>query len=269
VPAPDRQYCGTADALYRNLLALRKDAEHVLILSADHIYEMDYRRLLESHVRQNADATLSAIVYPTELSSQFGILQVDTENRICGFEEKPARPREIPDKPGSVLANMGVYVFRKDVLLESLREDASDSRSAHDLGRNILPRLVAERNAAASRFEGYWKDVGTLDSYYDASLECHALSATGCVITDDVRIHRTAEVTDSILLPGVTVGPHARIHRAILDEGVHVMAGATIGTGSEETFAVSANGIVVVPAESVVMPKNYPVPMRSPALAAV
>ncbi len=255
VPAPERAYLGTADALYRNLSALTPGIEHILILSADHIYDMDYRRLLQSHIERDADATMSVIVYPSELSRQFGILEVNQDNRICGFEEKPARPRELSGQPGRVLANMGVYVFRKDVFVDALHQDATDSTSAHDIGRNILPRLVTEKIAYAYRFDDYWRDVGTLDSYYDATLDWHEPSASGCFISEGVRIHHTAEVTDSILLPGVTVGAHARIHRSIVDQDVQVLTGATIGYGEDENFVVSANGVVVVPADSIVNPR--------------
>jgi glucose-1-phosphate adenylyltransferase len=206
------------------------------------------------------------VVYPSEASHQFGILEVDSQDRIVGFEEKPAHPRELPGRSGKVLANMGVYVFRKEVLLDALQRDANDSISVHDIGRNVLPELVKHHHLSAFRFEDpdtrsprYWKDVGTIDSYYEASMTwlgalptAHRLA--GSVIAEGVRIHRSAKVIDSILMPGVEIGPGARIRRAILDENVRVLAGARLGyeSGESQAFAHTPMGVVVVPANSIV-----------------
>src|SRR5262245_20890347 len=229
VPAPTRAYSATADALFRNIHLLNPCDEHILVLSADHIYDMDYQELLQYHVHSGADATVAAILYPIELSPQFGILEVDHENRIVDFEEKPAEPKEVPGHPGKVLANMGIYVFRKHIFLEMLRRDAQDPTSAHDIGRNIFPHLVKQKHISAFRFDGYWKDVGTLDSYYEANMEwlqalpsTHRMAGSGSVIADGVRIHRTAQVIESIVMPGVVIGANACVRRAILDEHVRV-----------------------------------------------
>jgi glucose-1-phosphate adenylyltransferase len=188
--------------------------------------------------------------------------------RVREFEEKPAHPRELPGLPGRVLVNMGVYVFRKDVLLEALKRDAADSTSSHDIGRDILPALVNRRNLAAFRFEDpdtrsprYWKDVGTIDSYYEASMNwlaavpnTHRLAGSASVIAEGARIHRTAEVMDSIVMPGVEIGPGARIRRAILDENVRVLAGARLGYEATDipAYTRTPKGVLVVPANSVV-----------------
>jgi glucose-1-phosphate adenylyltransferase len=271
MPRPDREYRGTADALFRNIPLLDSKTRFVLILSADHIYNMDYRELLQFHVDRNADVTLSAVVHPGESSRQFGILEVDELDRVTGFEEKPARPKNLPGSPGYVLANMGIYVFGKEALLDALRNDADDHASDHDIGRNILPRLVKQQKLlSAFRFQDpnagqsrYWKDVGTIDSYYEASMSwlnslpvAHRLAGSGSLIGDDVRVHPTAEVTDSILMSGVTIGPRARIRKAIIDENVRVLAGAHIGCGAREgqTFACTSNGVTVVAANSIVRP---------------
>jgi glucose-1-phosphate adenylyltransferase len=254
VPSPLLPYTGTADALLQNLRALQGDARDVLVLSADHIYEMDYRELLQCHIARNADATLATIVYPSASSRRFGIVETDAAGRVAGFQEKPDKPKELLGKPGRVLANMGIYIFRREVLLDALQRDAEDSTSAHDIGRNILPELVKHHNVFAFRFEDpvtgrprYWKDVGTIDSYYEAGMEwlarlpsTHHLARSGSVIAGGVRIHCTAEVIDSILLPGVVIGPGARIRRAILDENVQVMPGAEIG------YDANSNCVVVV-----------------------
>ena len=163
---------------------------------------------------------------------------------------------------------MGIYVFNKDVFLESLQRDAEDSHSVHDIGRNILPDLLNHCRLSAFRFEDpesgvprYWKDVGTIDSYYEASMtwlrtlpDHHSMSGSASVISEGVRIHRTAEVVDSILMPGVVIGPGARVRRAILDENVHVLAGARLGyeTSESHAFARTATGVVVVQADSII-----------------
>jgi len=214
---------------------------------------MDYQDLLQYHVESGADATVASIVYPIELSRQFGILEVDKESRIVQFEEKPAQPKHVPGIPGKVLANMGIYVFRKSSFLEVLQRDAVDPMSAHDIGRNILPNLVRQKRLYAFQFQKYWRDVGTIDSYYEANMEwlnalprTHRLAESGSVIADKVRIHRTAEVIQSIVMPGVVIGANARVRRAILDENVRVESGARIGS------ADSDNAISVIAANSLI-----------------
>jgi glucose-1-phosphate adenylyltransferase len=229
---------------------------------------MDYRELLRSHVESGAEATLGAVVYPAESSREFGILQVDRDDRILGFEEKPRVPKEIPSQPGCVLANMGIYVFEKETLIDALNRDAADSGSAHDIGRNILPCLVRHRKVHAFRFEDrqtrmprYWKDVGTIDSYYEASMDwlrqlpaSHRLAGSRSVICDGARVHPTAEVVDSVIMPRVVVGPHARVRCAILDENVHVTGGTRIGFGGMDdlTFKRTPKGVIVVPGDTTV-----------------
>ncbi len=259
VPAPQNNYLGTADALLRNLHSLAEGTRYVLVLSADHIYDMDYRTLLEFHAGCEAEGTLAAIVYPREASRQFGILESDGSGRIVGFEEKPLTPRELPGQPGSVLANMGIYVFNREFLQDALRRDAADPASAHDIGKNILPELVKTAKLSAFRFENsgdgtpaYWKDVGTIVSYYEASMDwlrslpvTHRLAGRGSVIADGVRIHPFARVSDSILMSGVEVGPGAQVCRAILDENVRVMPGAQIGSEVPgEITVIAANSVV-------------------------
>jgi glucose-1-phosphate adenylyltransferase len=268
VSRPSQDYSGTADALFRNIRLLGSKSRYVLILSADHIYDMDYRGLLRFHVDRGADATLSALVYPSESSDQFGILEVDELDRVTGFEEKPARPKELPGRPGTVLASMGIYVFSKDVFLNALRQDSDDPTSDHDIGRNILPRLVKQQKVVSFRFEDpetgrsrYWKDVGTIDSYYEAGMTwlnslpgTHRLAGSGSIIAEGALIHPSAEVIGSILMPGVTVGPGARIRRAILDEHARVLAGAHIGCDAarDQAFVRTPRGVLVVAADSTV-----------------
>jgi glucose-1-phosphate adenylyltransferase len=254
LPAPSEPYKGTADALYRNLHAIRPDTEYILVLSADHIYDMDYRELLRFHADRGADATMASIVYPSRASRQFGIVQVNRVDHISGFEEKPARPKELPGMPGKVLANMGIYVFNKAAFLDAFQRDAEDCASVHDIGRNVLPTLVNRSSVSAYRFDGYWKDVGTIGSYYDASMEwlrrlpsTHRLAGSTSVIAEGAHIHPTAQVMDSIVMRGVLIGPGAFVRRAILDENARIMAGAYIGN-SNEIAVVASNSTVFSPA---------------------
>lgn len=172
-------YLGTADAVYQNIYSIRDvDPKHIFVLSGDHIYKMDYSMMLEHHRRQRADVTLAAIEFPLSEGSRFGIVEVDSSFHVVGFKEKPADPQ--PIWPGSelTLVNMGVYLFNKNVLLNELIRDASDAGSTHDFGHDILPSMVGRYNIVAYNFRDenkkqakYWRDVGTIDAYYDANMD--------------------------------------------------------------------------------------------------
>lgn len=171
-------YRGTADAVYQNLEAIRRaNADHVLILCGDHIYKMDYRDLLNEHTSSGADVTVGCIPVPLDDASSFGIMQVSQDWRITDFHEKPAHPKPMPDVPDHCFASMGIYVFDTTFLLERLSCDAEDSRSAHDFGKNIIPSLIRSHNVRAFPFHdsmgdrAYWRDVGTLDAYYQANMD--------------------------------------------------------------------------------------------------
>ena len=173
-------YAGTADAICQNMSLLEKSgADYVLILSGDHIYRMDYATMLQFHVEKNAVATVACMEVGLEEARAFGVMAVDPEQRILDFEEKPAEPRALPDNPQSALASMGIYVFNLDVLRAVLQADHADPESSHDFGNDILPRLIRTQPVYAFPFtsqEGrvtmdrYWKDVGTLDAYYEANI---------------------------------------------------------------------------------------------------
>jgi glucose-1-phosphate adenylyltransferase len=172
-------YLGTADAIYQNLYSIEKDnPEFVLILSGDHIYKMDYRHLLDFHAERNADMTVAAVEVPKEQASQFGILEVDDNHRIIGFQEKPASPKTLPHHPSMCFASMGVYVFRNDFMVRVLEEDAADAQSSHDFGKDILPKLIDRARVFAFGFidenkkeAKYWRDVGTIDSFWAANMD--------------------------------------------------------------------------------------------------
>jgi glucose-1-phosphate adenylyltransferase len=177
----DRWYEGTADAIHQNKYLLeRSGAESVLILSADHIYRMDYSAMVRAHGEKRADVTVACMEVPLAEAHAFGIVRVDDQHRIVSFEEKPERPAPLPDNPAAALASMGIYIFSMELLLAELRADHDRTGSTHDFGKDILPRLLATHHVAAYRFGGdngrvtpdrYWRDVGTLDAYYAANMD--------------------------------------------------------------------------------------------------
>jgi glucose-1-phosphate adenylyltransferase len=186
VPAQQRTgeswYSGTADAVYQNLDLLREArAEHVLILAGDHVYKMDYSVMLAEHVAKGADVTVGSIDVPLADAMNFGVMAVDAQGRVVEFEEKPAQPRPLPGEPGRALASMGIYVLDTERLCAELARDAADPASSHDFGRDLLPRLVREARVIAHRYadscvnmvgtQPYWRDVGTLDAYWEANID--------------------------------------------------------------------------------------------------
>jgi glucose-1-phosphate adenylyltransferase len=280
-PAPGHRYRGTADAVFQNLAALEKtDCDLVLILSGDHLYRMDYRRLLDFHVKRGSEITVAATEYASDAASQFGVLETNVESQLIGFEEKPLHPKAIANRPSRSLVNMGVYVFNRSLLADLLSHHGA-RESAYDFGRNVLPTLVGRRGASVYNFiengkalGTYWRDVGTVDSYYRSNMElvdqtfessrnawplirgnglrpnvsdCQrdSLVADGAliessaevirsVLSSGVHIHHLAHVEDSVLLSGVRVGAGARIVRAVIDENVHVPDAMEIGYESQK-----------------------------------
>ena len=173
-------YLGTADAIWQNIDIIRAERpKYVLILSGDHIYKMDYGELLAEHYESGADMTVSCLeVSVEEAAGRFGVLEVDDTGRVIAFEEKPAKPATVPGKSDKVLASMGNYVFTTEFLFEALNEDARNKASSHDFGHDLIPRLIRLGNIKAVPFrsnvegqEAYWRDVGTLDSYWQANME--------------------------------------------------------------------------------------------------
>jgi glucose-1-phosphate adenylyltransferase len=176
----DLWYRGTADAVFQNLKQLRKQhCKYVLILGGDHIYKMDYSRMLRQHAKNNADISIASIPVNTKHASSFGILNTDNNMRVVDFIEKPKNPPEMESLPGKSLVSMGVYIFNFDILEQLLLEDASLDVSQHDFGYNIIPRAVNEHAVYAYVFDSegcadvqaYWKDVGTIDQYFSANLD--------------------------------------------------------------------------------------------------
>lgn len=243
-------YKGTANAVYQNSSFInRYNPEYVLVLSGDHIYKMDYSYMLEYHKLKGADATIAVIKVPFEEAGRFGIMNTDENGRIIEFEEKPKVPK-------STLASMGVYIFNWNVLNRFLMEDKMDHKSSHDFGKNVIPRMIASgMNVFAYAFEGYWKDVGTIESYYEASMELlekepafdlydtkwkiYSKNSTvpPSYIAPDSRTHNSminegctilGDVENSILFSGVYVGPGACVRDSIILQNVAVGEGSIV-----------------------------------------
>jgi glucose-1-phosphate adenylyltransferase len=172
-------YAGTADAIFQNIDIIRNhDPEFVLILAGDHVYKMDYGAMLAAHVDAQADITIGCIEVPAEEASAFGVMGVDEQGRVRTFTEKPKKPDSIPGNPDMALCSMGIYIFNKDFLIEQLIKDADSRISSHDFGKDVIPGLIEKYHAYAYSFrdpvthkKGYWRDVGTVDSYWEANME--------------------------------------------------------------------------------------------------
>lgn len=262
-------YDGTADAIFKNMDVIDGiNPQYVLILSGDHLYKMDYSDMLKYHKDNNADLTVSVINVSMKEASRFGIMSVDSENRITKFTEKPK-------EPDSTLASMGIYIFTWEVLRKALVEDSVDKKSEHDFGKNIIPNLLSEnKKLMAYEFSGYWKDVGTIDSYYEANMNLlkenpdfdifenvrkiysnsnispphyvgesgsveRSLVCNGCfvngkvknsILSTNVIVDKGAEVVDSILLPNVHINEKAKIYKTIIGENTEIGEKMIIGS---------------------------------------
>ncbi|HVP90954.1 MAG TPA: sugar phosphate nucleotidyltransferase [Terriglobales bacterium] len=252
----DRWYEGTADAVFQNIYTIQQEnPDYVLVLSGDHIYKSDYRKLLLYASRVEADAVLMTRVIPTSEASRFGVIGVDEDRRIVEFMEKPKKPFATPWDPAKSLISMGVYLFKTPVLIRGLIKDARQAGSSHDFGKDILPGLIAENRVFAYLFEDYWEDIGTIDAYWEANMAF--LSPDPPSILQDpgwpVRTYKpqyppsfvdggavkrsilgsgveltAATVVNSILAPGVRVREKAEVSDSILLEGVEVGRGARL-----------------------------------------
>lgn len=182
VPAQQRVgeawYRGTADAVYQNVYMIEKEAPpYLFILSGDHVYKMDYSEMYEFHLTKGADATIAAIEMESDKASEFGVIEVNRDSRVIGFEEKPKKPKTIPGKKRQSFISMGVYLFKTDAIIQELKDDALRD-TAHDFGKNIIPGIISKKKVYAYNFKDenkkkakYWRDVGTLDSYWEANMD--------------------------------------------------------------------------------------------------
>jgi len=273
-------YQGTADAVYQNIYTLEKERpEHVAILAGDHIYKMDYSKLVAFHREKAADLTIAALRMPARESRHFGIMQIDDAGRIVGFEEKPEVPKTIPGNPDYALASMGIYVFNAPFLFDELCKDATLSASAHDFGRNIIPNIVHKRRVFAFPFldenrkqDAYWRDVGTIDAYYDANIELTEVEPQLNLYDDrwPVRTYqpnlpppkfvfnskdRCGEAHDSIVCCGAIVsgghvtrtivGPQARVNSYAHVEDSIIFARVDIGRRAKIRRAIIDKGVQI------------------------
>ncbi len=226
-------YKGTANAIYQNINFIeRYEPEYVVILSGDHIYKMDYSKMLEFHKAHNADCTIAVMEVPWEEASRFGIMTADEEGTITRFQEKPKNPE-------SNLASMGIYIFTWTKLRKYLAEDEANPASDNDFGKNIIPNmLAANEHMVAYPFEGYWKDVGTIDSLWEANMDLLDPNVALNVGDDDWRIYSRnsgmpghyigtdADVQNSMITEGCEV--HGEVEKSVLFAGVKVGAGAVV-----------------------------------------
>ena len=281
-------YVGTADAIYQNLFLLeRSHAKKVLILAADHIYRMDYAALIKAHDEKGADLTIACMRVPIGEASAFGIMAIDEDKRIIDFHEKPQEPQPIPGEPDTALASMGIYVFCKERLMEELRADHTRTGSSHDFGKDLIPRLIGTHRVYAYRFGGtrgrvepdrYWRDVGTLDAYYEANMDLLKPVPPLNLYQPDWAI-RTYQgqnpparmvpgangedgfLTNSILCGGTVIYGGA-VRHSILSSRVHVQEGAEVedsilfedvivGQGAKLRRCIIDKAVRIPPGESI------------------
>ncbi len=275
-------YRGTADAISQNIDFIDSyNPEYVLILSGDHIYKMNYDKMLEVHKANNADATIAVLEVPWKEASRFGIMNVDATDRIVEFEEKPKEPK-------SNLASMGIYIFTWKLLREMLVADMVKEDSHHDFGKDIIPTLLNNKGILqAWRFKGYWKDVGTIDSLWEANMDLldpdceldmndsswkiytedvttlpHYVSTdavvknayisqgcqikgevTGSVLFTNAKVGKDAKVVDTVLMPGVVVEDGAVVTRALIADGVKIGKGAVVGSADSAEILLVAKDV--------------------------
>lgn len=259
-------YLGTADAVTGNLALIDSlGPTDVLILAADHIYGMDYGPLLDAHRASGAAVTVAAKIVPRAGASEFGVFLTDATGRATTFLEKPADPPGLPDDPARALASMGIYACRWDWLRDTLRRDARDTLSSHDFGHDILPAAVAAGEALVWRFSTpdappYWRDVGTLDAFRVTQLD-FLQPTPPCALPETAMpgpapqgrpTRNDGLLSDTVLLPGASVGRGARLHRTIVAPDAHIPGGMVIGEDRDEDsrwFRRTPGGTVLVTAE--------------------
>lgn len=283
-------YQGTADAVYQNIYVLERERpDYVVILAGDHIYKMNYAEMVEYHIRNEAQLTVGALRVPRSECRHFGIIQVDPSSRIVGFEEKPVAGRTIPGDEQHCLASMGIYVFTARFLYEQLLSDAVRQDSSHDFGKNIIPSIVHSHRVFAFRFRGesaaadaYWRDVGTLDSYFQANMDLVSVTPQLNLYEPDWPIRtfqpnypppkfvfgslensvdRRGEALDSIVCPGSIVsggmvrrsilGPRVRINSFAKVEDSILFDGVQIGRHARVRRAIIDKGVTIQAADEV------------------
>ncbi len=285
-------YKGTANAIYQNMAFMKRyNPEYILVLSGDHIYKMDYAKMLDAHIKKDADCTIAVLNVPIEEASRFGIMNTDNDNRIIEFEEKPAKPK-------STKASMGVYIFTADKLFSYLEADEADPDSSNDFGKNVIPNMLASNCAMyAYEFSGYWKDVGTISSLWEANMDLlgdnpsldlnspdkrvyyrhfpknphyigndakikNSLIAEGCeingtvensVLFDSITVEKGAVIRNSVVMSGSVIHSEAAVNYSIIAENADIKSAAKVGDEKGK------GGIAVV-ASDVTVGENKTVP---------
>ena len=281
-------YNGTADAIYQNIDFLDQyDAEYVLVLSGDHIYKMNYEKMLQKHIETHAEATIAVFEVPKREASRFGIMNTDKSDRIIEFEEKPKEPK-------SNLASMGVYIFTYKTLRKYLKDDAKVAESNHDFGKNIIPAYLKDKlKVQAYRFEGYWKDVGTIDSLWEANMDLlkdnndldlhddwkiytedasavpqiigpkakidNAFITQGAIVNGDVehsvifsgaKINEDAKVVDTVVMNDAVIGKGAKLTRCLVADDVRVPDGMVLGKKNSKDILLVSKALLAKAGES-------------------
>ncbi|MCA9125836.1 MAG: glucose-1-phosphate adenylyltransferase [Planctomycetales bacterium] len=251
----EQWYQGTADAVYQNIFAIEKDRpEYVIILAGDHIYKMNYETMLDFHKETEADMTVGALTVDRESAKQFGVIQVDQNNRIYGFQEKPREPTTMPGDDRNCLASMGIYVFNARFLFEQLCRDATEPDSQHDFGKNIIPSIIDSHRVFAFPFrdenrkgQAYWRDVGTIEAYYEANMDLvevdpllnlydrdwpirtlePSLPPPKFVFGSEGNVDRCGQAIDSIVCSG-TIVSGGKVRRSVISTNVRVNSYASV-----------------------------------------
>jgi glucose-1-phosphate adenylyltransferase len=264
-----RWYTGSADAIFQSLNLIYDDRpDHIVVFGADHVYRMDPRQMVQQHIESGAEVTVAGIRVPRSEASEFGVIDADLDRKVTQFLEKPANPPGLPDSPDETFASMGNYVFRTDALIEALRRDAADEQSIHDMGGSIMPMMVEKGSAyvydfadndvpgATERDRGYWRDVGTIDAYYDSHMDLVAVHpifnlynrqwpiftshpqlppakfVEGGMAQESVvssgAILSGSTVRHSVVSPGVTIQAGSYIEGAVLMDNVQIGRGAVV-----------------------------------------
>jgi glucose-1-phosphate adenylyltransferase len=250
----DKWYSGTADAIYQNLWLLsRSEAKYVVVLSGDHIYRMDYDPMLQRHKESGADLTIACMEVPVEEAKEFGVMTVNEQQQIISFAEKPEVPTPIPTDPTKSLASMGIYIFTTDALIDALEHDADNPNSSNDFGNDIIPKLIDKEGVYAHRFGGeegrvsqdaYWRDVGTIDSFYQANMDLlqsnppmNLYQRNWSIRTYEPQLPPARTVSsatgnegifiNSIISSGVLISGGS-VHKSILSPNVNIGNGSTV-----------------------------------------
>jgi len=312
--ADETWYQGTADAVFQNIdIMQRHAAKYVMILGGDHIYKMDYSKLLAEHIERGADMTVACLEVPLEEATAFGVMGVNAVWQVTSFTEKPAHPAPIPGQPEKALASMGIYVFNAAFLYQQLIRDHQTQDSSHDFGKDLIPYLVPRYRVFAHRFQNscvnmasdtvpYWRDVGTIDAYWEANVDLvsvtpqlnlydadwpiwthqeqlppakfvfddddrrgQALDSSvsgGCIISgatvrrsllfSNVKVNSFSSVEDSVILPDVVIGRHARLRRVVVEKRCVIPEGLVVGYDPDEDrkrFYVTDRGITLITPE--------------------